>query len=193
MSDDIRARIEAALAGQSGAWDSLLDQFGPVVWGTLARFQSLSQTDREDLFQEVAIILLKRGLQGFQGTTEHAFRWYLKVITENEAKGHFRRQGRRLEVPTPFLGEEGSEGESDPADPAPGPEDIAVGHEALAGLRHCLQTLPLVDQRVFWLRERGRSYQEIAQTLSLNQGTIASKYNRTKEKIANCLHRAGIL
>jgi len=189
----MRARIEDALAGQAEAWDSLLDQFSPVVWGTLARFHTLSQADREDLFQEVAIILLKRGLQGFEGTTEHAFRWYLKVITENEAKGHFRRQGRRLEVPTPFLGEEGNAGEGDTADPAPGPETLTAGREALAGLQQCLQTLSVVDQRVFWSRERGRSYQKIGQMLRLNEGTIASKYHRTKEKIADCLQQAGIL
>ena len=74
-----------------------------------------------------------------------------------------------------------------------GADALPFAEEALAVLLHCLRALPAVDQRVFWLRERGRSYQEIGQTLHLNEGTIASKYHRTKEKIADCLQQAGIL
>ena len=91
MGDDIRKRIEKALARDAVAWDSLLDEFSPVIIGVLRRYRTLSQPDRDDLFQEVVSTLLKRGLQGFQGTTEHEFRRWLKVITENEAKGHFRQ------------------------------------------------------------------------------------------------------
>ena len=35
-------------------------------------------------------------------------------------------------------------------------------------------------------------YEEITETLELPHGTVASKYYRAKEAIADCLERAGI-
>jgi DNA-directed RNA polymerase specialized sigma24 family protein len=42
------------------------------------------------------------------------------------------------------------------------------------------------------MRERGLGYKCITRALSLPQGTIASKYHRAKEAIAECLKRSGI-
>ena len=42
------------------------------------------------------------------------------------------------------------------------------------------------------MRERGLAYKEITETLGLPHGTVASKYHRAKEALADCLEKAGI-
>ena len=78
-------------------------------------------------------------------------------------------------------------------DPAIGPEGEAERKEVLRALSHCFQELSLLDQQVFMMRAmREESYQDITKILNLPQGTVASKYNRAKEKIKECLEKQGI-
>ena len=198
MEAEIRDLIQRAAAGESLAWETLVNQYRRLVWGLLHKFDNLSQTEREDLIQDVFVILLDRGLQHFHGSTVPEFRMYLKTITVNEAKSYLRRHSRRLEVLDPFLASEGEEEESPSpgsllADPAPGPEELVAKQELLQGLHRCLRDISTLDQEIFWMRERGRSYQEITEALDLAQGTVASKYHRAKAKLEECLRKAGIL
>lgn len=198
MEAEIRDLIQRAAAGESQAWGTLVNQYSRLVWGLLHKFDNLSQAEREDLIQDVFVLLLDRGLHHFHGSTVHEFRSYLKTITVNEAKSYLRRHGRRFEVLDPFLASEGKEEETPSpgsllADPAPGPEELVGRRELLQGLHRCLQDIPALDQEVFWMRERGRSYQEITKALGLAQGTVASKYHRAKAKLEECLRKAGIL
>jgi len=79
------------------------------------------------------------------------------------------------------------------ADPTLGPAQHAEEKEVLVALHRCFQELSLLDQQVFMMRAvREDSYQEITQILQLPQGTVASKYNRAKEKIKECLEKQGI-
>src|SRR5713226_550042 len=103
--------IQRAVAGEKQAWDSLIEQYKRLVWGILGKFASLSPSEKEDLFQDVFVVLLDRGLRSFRGSTVHEFRSYLKTITENEAKSCLRRHGRRFEVLDPFLSSEREEEE----------------------------------------------------------------------------------
>ena len=198
MEAEIRDLIQRAMAGESQAWETLVDQYRRLVWSLLHKFDNLSQTEKEDLFQDVFVILLDRGLRHFHGSTVHEFRSYLKTITVNEAKSYLWRHSRRFEVLDPFLVSDGEEEETlSPgsllADPSPGPEDLVARQELLQGLRRCLQDIAALDQEIFWRRERGHSYQEITTALKLAQGTVASKYNRAKGKLEACLRKAGIL
>ena len=96
-------------------------------------------------------------------------------------------------MPDPLSSNEAGEEATLPqADPTPGPEEIVAGQEELRKLHLCLQALSSTDQEVFWMRERGHSYQEISRVLGLPQGTPGVKYSRAKEKIAECLKKAGI-
>src|SRR5262245_45348242 len=124
-----------------------VDQYRRLVWGLLLKFDNLSQTEREDLLQDVFVILITRGLKHFHGSTVYEFRSYLKTITVNEAKSYLRRHGRRFEVLDSFLANDGEEEEAfSPgsllADPAPGPEEQVTNQELRQGLCRCLQSIP---------------------------------------------------
>ncbi|MGE0827357.1 MAG: RNA polymerase sigma factor [Candidatus Binatia bacterium] len=197
MEEKIQELLQRAAAGERHAWEAVVNQYGRLVWSLLYKFDTFSRTEREDLFQDVFVILLHRGLQHFHGSTVHEFRSYLKTITENEAKSYLRRHGRRFEVLDAFLANEREEETPFPgsllADPAPGPEELVARQELFLGLCRCLRDISALDQEVFWRRERGHSYQEITVALGLAQGTVASKYHRAKAKLEECLRKAGIL
>ena len=197
MADDIQDLIQRAKAGEKKAWDVLVQRYSSLVWGILIKFDNVTRTEQEDLFQDVFTVLLNGGIEKFRGVTEHEWRSYLKRITVNETLSLLRLHGRRFEMPGSFLGPQDEKAETfllgEPLDFSPGPEDQTIGKEALSHLLCCVQTLPLVDQEIFWSRVRAYSYNEIVRLLDLPQGTVASKYNRAREKIRTCLEQAGIL
>jgi RNA polymerase sigma factor (sigma-70 family) len=176
----------------------LVEQYCPLVWRLLGKFDNLTRTEKEDLSHAVFVILLDKGLKSFRGTTVHEFRAYLKMITVNEAKSYLRRHGRRLEILDPFLIGDEEEGESPSAGsflpaPNPGPEEQTARQERLRGVLRCIQELPVLDQEIFWLEARGHSYKEMTAMLRIPQGTVASKYYRAKAKIEECPRKAGFL
>src|SRR5438034_11659333 len=108
----MRELIQRAAGGEKKAWDSLIAQYYPLVWRILGKFANLSRAEKQDLSQDVFVILLDKSLQAFRGSTVHEFRSYLKIITANEAKSYLRRQGRHLETFSPFSSGEGIEEET---------------------------------------------------------------------------------
>jgi len=196
---ETRDLVAKAIAREAKAWERLVETYGPLVWRVLRTFRSLEPEIQEDLFQDVFAVLLNGGLEGFRGSTEHEFRWYLKTITQNEAKNCLRKHGRRFEV-FDSIGRQNDQGSNaasvavsfEFADSAPGPEELVGQHEIRAKLANCIQQIPRIDQEIFWMRERGLDYKRITQALGLAQGTVASKYHRAKEAIGECLRKAGI-
>lgn len=150
MTDDLLHWIQRAAAGDQQAWEALVEQYCPLVWRLLSKFDNLTRIEKEDLSHDVFVILLDRGLQAFRGTTVHEFRAYVKMITVNEAKSYLRRHGRRLEILDPFLIGEEEEGESLSvgsflSDANPGPEEQTARQERLQGVLRCIQELPVLD------------------------------------------------
>ena len=194
---EIRDLVARASAREGKAWEIIVRQYGPLVWRLLRKFRNIERETLEDLFQDVFAVLLNGGLESFRGSSEHEFGWYLKTITENEARSCLRRHGRKLEVfeqSAPADDEGGSETSfaASIADPSPGPEDLAISQEIRTKLNGCIQQISRVDQEIFWMREKGLAYGEITEILGLPHGTVASKYYRAKEAIAECLKRAGL-
>ena len=125
--------IRRAAAGNKQAWDALVEQYRRLVWSILGKFDNLSEAEREDLLQDVFVILLDRGLQRFRGSSAHEFRAYMKTITENEAKSYLRRHGRRFEVLDPFLPDE----EDEERNPGPSLPTRLQGQRSLWPGRRC--------------------------------------------------------
>ena len=193
---EIRDLVARASAKEEQAWETIVRQYGPLIWRLLQKFRNLEREALDDLFQDVFTVLLNGGLRNFRGSSEHEFRSYLKTIAENEARSCLRKHGRKFEVfeqPTD-AGEGGDllgsfEGFTDSS---PGPEEQAISLEIRTKLSGCIQQILQTDQEIFWMRERGLAYKEITETLGLPHGTVASKYYRAKKALADCLEKAGI-
>jgi RNA polymerase sigma-70 factor, ECF subfamily len=193
---EIRDLVARASAREAQAWETVVRQYGPLIWRLLQKFRNLEKEALDDLFQDVFTVLLNGGLTSFRGSSEHEFRAYLKVITENEARNCLRKHGRKLEVfEQPTDSTEGGDllrSFDVFTDPSPGPEEQAIGLEIRTKLGRCIQQIQQIDQEIFWMKERGLAHKEISETLGLPQGTVGSKYHRAKEALADCLEKAGI-
>jgi RNA polymerase sigma factor (sigma-70 family) len=193
---DLRELLARASAREAQAWETVVRQYGPLIWRLLQKFRNLEKEALDDLFQDVFTVLLNGGLKSFRGSSEHEFRAYLKTISENEARSCLRKHGRKFEVfEQPMESGEGGDllGSFESfTDPSPGPEEQAISLEIRRKLSSCIQQILQIDQEIFWMRERGLAYKEITETLGLPHGTVASKYHRAKEALADCLEKAGI-
>jgi RNA polymerase sigma factor (sigma-70 family) len=103
VAEDIQALIRRATAGEKQAWDTIVEQCGRLAWGVLGKYRNpLSRAEQEDLFQDVFVILLERGLKQFRGSTEHEFRAYLARIVRNEVLTWLRDRGRHEKIEIPY-------------------------------------------------------------------------------------------
>ena len=69
-------------------WDRLSNVYGPLISGWIAR-ASVALSDREDLVQEVLIVVIRR-VHEFEHQHSGAFRGWLRAILANTLKSYFR-------------------------------------------------------------------------------------------------------
>ncbi|MDG1896732.1 MAG: sigma-70 family RNA polymerase sigma factor [Fuerstiella sp.] len=75
------------------AWQQLNDIYAPLIHGWLSR-QQLEQTDRDDVVQDVLLVVLRRLPQFEHNQRAGAFRTWLRTITVNCLRDHWKT--RRL-------------------------------------------------------------------------------------------------
>lgn len=106
---------------QTGAWERLVDLYAPLVYHWCRRC-GLEREDTADVFQEVFRSVAEH-VHGFRHDREGAtFRGWLRTITRNKVRDHFRRrhgeplapggtdaQLRLQAVPAPDLSEDAEE------------------------------------------------------------------------------------
>jgi RNA polymerase sigma-70 factor (ECF subfamily) len=88
-----RSLIDRVRADESSAWERLVRLYAPLVLHWCRRF-GLQEPDAADVFQEVFQAVAKR-IRTFR--KEHqtdTFRGWLRTITQNKIRDHFRRLGR---------------------------------------------------------------------------------------------------
>ena len=80
------------------------------------------------------------------------------------------------------------------ADPAPGPELQSLGAETARNIQHCIDRLP-PDQRltVVLCDVQGLSYDEAAQIMSVELGTVKSRLSRARAQLRVMLLEKGEL
>ena len=71
-----------------GDWKQLLDGYGPLLRGWLAR-SGVAAADRDDLVQEVLMVVVRR-VSEFDRRGPGAFRAWLRAILANHLKKYFR-------------------------------------------------------------------------------------------------------
>ena len=108
VAENIQTLIRRVTAGEKQPWDTIVEQYERLIWGILGKYSNaLSRAEQEDLFQDIFVILLERGLRQFRGSTDHEFRAYLARIVRNEVFTWIRDRGRhgKIEIPYSFFDE----------------------------------------------------------------------------------------
>ncbi len=86
-----------ALGHESGAWDRIVQLYGPLVYGWCRK--SLQQSDASDVTQEVLMSVSKNLLRFNYGSETSSFRGWLRTITKNKVIDEVRKQKRKGRAP----------------------------------------------------------------------------------------------
>lgn len=177
-------------AGSEEAFALLIAQYHQPIYSLIAR--SLNDpADAADITQEVFIKVF-RSIRGFNG--DASLRTWLYRIALHEASNQrrwwsrHRRQEVAMDAPTESqeTGETFSIG-STIADQGDSPFDHAAQGEVRFRVEEALRQLPDVFRTVVVLREiEGFSYEEIADILDVNLGTVKSRLTRGRAAL-RCL------
>jgi len=176
--------IEKLKAGDANAFDTLANRYASDIYGLLFRLTQDAE-EASDLTQETFLSALK-AISKFRGEAD--LKTWLFRIAINESRNRFRWWKRRRRDVTISL--DVTIGESDtplsetfPSD-ALNPEEKTLRGEREKILREALNDLPEIFREAVVLCDiEGLSYEEIAQTLEVNIGTIKSRIARGRDEL----------
>jgi RNA polymerase sigma-70 factor (ECF subfamily) len=180
--------VERCLGGDEAAWEYLVKTHTRRVYAICYRFTN-SQTDAEDITQEVFLRLF-RTLSSFR-SREGSFVVWLTRVTRNLLIDHYRRTRQEratesIESQLPVLQEQS---------PSASRTDARLaGREATEILQAALQKLSPDLRETVVLRDLEElEYREIAQVLSVPEGTVKSRLNRGRAELARVLRRQKVV
>ena len=170
--------VLSACEGNLDAFNRLVDLHERGVFNLCLRMLG-SREAAEDAAQD-AFLAAFRNVRSFRG---QSFRAWLMRIAANACTDELRRRARRpamsLDQPPP-----GADDPPDVADPAAGPETLALRAEQERVVQAALLRLP-EDQRlaVIMCDLQGFAYEEIADAMRTSVGTVKSRIARGRDKL----------
>ena len=178
--------VRSAAGGDEEAFAQLVAMHEKRVY-TLALRITGDREDAEDAAQE-AFLSAWKGLPNFRG--EAGFSTWLYRLTSNAAIDCLRRDRRQRVSASLDDGELGLE----VSDPAPTPQEQAESESLREAVRWGLGELSNEHREVLALREfQELSYEEIAQQLDMDLGTVKSRISRARGALRKILLKSGNL
>jgi RNA polymerase sigma factor (sigma-70 family) len=179
-SERVARLVARCRAGDSRAWDELVDRFAPLVW-RIARAHRLSDADAEDVFQGTWLLLLEH-IDGL--THPERLAGWLATTARREALHVATRSARTLPIDEERLS---LFAEVDAA------VDSMLDRERDAAVREALATLPARDQTLVTLlvAEPRTSYEQIARALDMPIGSIGPTRIRCLERLRRAMRATG--
>ena len=177
-----------ARAGDQDAFERLVLDNQNKVYSLAVRLVG-DLEEAADLAQE-AFLKAWQNLPSFQG--ESSFSTWLYRLTTNLCIDWLRRQKRRQETAPAVSLDDEEAGWAEPADWEQDPHRKLEQSERGRALARGLERLPEYQRRPLVLRElSGLSYQEIAQALDLDLGTVKSRIARARLALRKILLEDG--
>ena len=178
--------IAAAQKGDQEAFAALVRLYEKRVLA-LTRRMCRNPADAEEAAQE-AFLAAWQGLPFFRG--DASFSTWLYRLASNACVDLLRREGRHQAAAGPSLNDE--EAPLDVADGTPGPQEAAERRELREQIEEGLRALTPEHRQVLLLREMHQlSYDEIADTLELDVGTVKSRISRGRRQLRMFLLEKG--
>ena len=176
------ARVKA---NDSGAWDRLVALYAPLVLAWCRRWD-LQEQDAADVFQEVFQAVATHITAFHRDKPGDTFRGWLRTITANKVRDHFRRLGRdpqgaggtdaltRLaQFPAPL-----PPAEQEPVDPA---ADGGLFRRALELIRDQFEER---TWQAFWRTAvEGRAAKDVAADLNMTPGAVRVAKSRVLQRL----------
>lgn len=176
--------IAAAQTGDQSAFELLVRLYEKRVYALTSRM-CRNPADAEEAAQE-AFLAAWQGLPFFRG--DSSFSTWLYRLASNACVDVLRKEGRHQSAVS--LDDEDSA--IDLPDGSLSPHDEAERSELRQQIEEGLAALPPDYRQVLILRElHQRSYDEIADILSLDLGTVKSRINRGRKRLRKILLESG--
>ena len=178
--------IEKAARGNRDAFGELVRRYEQKALALSNRLCG-NPEDGADAAQE-AFLSAWRNLPAFRGDAQ--FSTWLYRLVSNASMDILRRRQRQDAHAGPSFDDE--ETAFDAPDPSPAPQEIAERRELRQELQDALRKLSPERREVLILREIHQlSYEEIADALSLDIGTVKSRIHRAREALRKILLERG--
>jgi RNA polymerase sigma factor (sigma-70 family) len=137
-----------------------------------------------DAVQETFITAYRR-IDSFRGGSFRA--WLLRIAT-NQCYDELRRSRRRPAVSIEALGDPESDDGPNLPDASETPEQVAQRRELNQAIQQCIDRLPTDHRLVLVLSDiEELNYQEIAEAVGTNVGTVKSRLSRARSAVRACL------
>jgi RNA polymerase sigma-70 factor (ECF subfamily) len=176
--------LARAQARQAGAWERLVELYGPLVYHWCRQCR-LAEADTADVFQEVfqsVAANLHRFRRDQEGDT---FRGWLRAITRNKVRDHFRTAEHRpaaaggteihqqlLQVPDPLL-----------PDDDPSEEDV-TRRQLLQALEWIAGEFEERTWQAFWkVQVEGQDTAEVARVLRMTPAAVRKARYRVLQRL----------
>jgi RNA polymerase sigma-70 factor (ECF subfamily) len=176
--------IERLQNGDAEAFDILVTRYSADIYALLFRLTE-NREEAGDLTQETFLSALK-AIKKFRGDAD--LKTWLFRIAVNESRNRFRWWKRRHRSNTVSIDAAHGENEKPLSETvssrAPNPEENALRHEREKALKKALLALPDIFREAIILCDiEGLSYEEIAQALEINIGTVKSRIARGRDEL----------
>jgi len=190
LEQDWSQIVRRCIAGDSGAWAEMVRTHQRRVYGLCYRFTG-NATDAEDLTQDV-FLKIYSNLGSFDATRGSLPVW-IATMTRNLLVDNFRRTRNQRATSSLDDGWDQSD-DLKPADrlmaSGPTPHDMAARQELSRMVQGALTKVSVELREAVILRDlQDLDYKEIAQVLSIPEGTVKSRISRGRAELARLLER----
>jgi len=175
--------VERCLQGDDAAWEAIVTAYTRRIFNLSYRFTNRAD-EAEDLTQEI-FIRVYQNLKSYKAEAGNLQNWIFKVarnliIDHYRQTRRYQKTGGSEELETLNLVEETH----------PNPLRRVEQAEASRFLRDGLRALsPELKEAVILRDLEGMPYQEIADLLSVPEGTVKSRINRGRIELAKLLNK----
>ncbi|HEV8591892.1 MAG TPA: sigma-70 family RNA polymerase sigma factor [Pyrinomonadaceae bacterium] len=176
--------IERLRSGDAAAFDNLVTRYSGNIYGLAFRLSGDAE-EAGDITQETFLAALK-AIRSFRGDAD--LKTWLFRIAINQSRNRFRWWKRRNRDKTVSLDANVADSETILSDTIAGsgetPEENTLRRERQRRLSDALKLLPENYREAVVLCDiEGFSYEEIAESLDLNIGTVKSRIARGREEL----------
>jgi RNA polymerase sigma-70 factor (ECF subfamily) len=172
--------------GQPAAWERLTALYAPLVYHW-CRSMRLPEQDVPDVFQQVFQSVAAH-VQGFHNDRPgDTFRHWLRVITRNKVRDHFRRDARQAQAAggTDAQIYFSQLADPEPADEPDAPDDEAETRQLLRGALEQIrgQVHPQTWQAFWKVVVEGKTPEEVGEELAMRPGTVRVAKSRVLSRL----------
>ncbi|MBI3947474.1 MAG: sigma-70 family RNA polymerase sigma factor [Armatimonadetes bacterium] len=185
LRDDDAVLIARSKQGDREAFDRLIERYSTQIYNFAYRMSG-NREDAEDIYQD-AFIHAFNGIKNFRSDAAFST-WLYRIVRNVYLDEQKRRRSRQfISLEESIETDDGSIAR-DVQDDGPTPDEIAEQNQRRRAVRQAIALLPDRQREIIILYELQQcTYEEIADVLQINVGTVKSRLNRARRSLRDRL------